>query len=166
MSGRRVKRLGETNSALLHQIQTSVDVIINPIDMVGGAGFVISGGFGVFWSVAFSDVDALIYVTFFVRQGGDFKLQMTHSGGANNFGNTAGANLFISYDVDGGLQTWNTNRAWNIPLEDDRILQITTEGTAITLANNSHLGIYWEKNDNAGGAGADMRIFSIVLVRQ
>ena len=166
MSGRRVKRLGETNSALLHQIQTSVDVIIYPINMVGGAGFVISGGFGVFWSVAFSDVDALIYVTFFVRQGGDFKLQMVHSGGGNNFGKTAGANLFISYDVDGGLETWNTNRAWNIPLEDDRILKIVLEGTVITLANNSKLGIYWEKNDNAAGAASIMKIYSINLVRQ
>ena len=170
MSGRRVKRLGETNSALLHQLLADIitlNSVINQILMTGIRGFVPAQVFGATHSVTFSDVDAAVISTFYVVKGGSFKVSIIHSGPGNNFGKTAGGVISISYDIAGGLETWNIGtQDFNLPLEDARILKIEQFGTAFTVANNSKAGILWTKDDNAGGAAGVFNIYGMFLTRQ
>ncbi|KKM22779.1 hypothetical protein LCGC14_1621830, partial [marine sediment metagenome] len=90
-------------------IKAYVDALnstINQILMAGFDGFAKGSPYGAAYIVAFSDVNAGVSFTFYVGKGGSFKLSIIHSGTANNFGKTAGGVLDISYDVDGGLETW------------------------------------------------------------
>ncbi len=170
MSGRRVKRGGETNSALIHQLLADIATLnstIYQILMTGIDGFVKLNVYGAAYTVLFSDVNAAVLSTFFVGDGGSFKVSIIHSGTANNFGKTAGGVIDISYDVDGGLETWNIGtQDFNLPLEDIRYLKIVQFGTAFTVANNSKVGVSWAKDDNAGGAAGTFRIYGMFLTRQ
>ena len=169
MSGRRVKRLGETNSALLHQLLADIitlNSVINQILMSGSAGFVISRFYGAAYQVPLSDVNAVVISTFYVGNGGSFKVSIIHSGNINNFGKTAGGVISISYDVGGGLETWNIVQDFNLPLEDARILKIDQFGTAFTVVDNSKVGVFWTKDDNAGGAIGNFNIYGMFLTRQ
>ncbi|KKL79099.1 hypothetical protein LCGC14_1763340 [marine sediment metagenome] len=171
MSGRRVKRGGETNSALIHQVNKftlNLNSVINQILMTGINGFVKTNSFGAAYIVAFSDVNAAVLSTFYVGNGGSFKVSIIHSGSGNNFGSTAGGVIDISYDVDGGLETWNIGtQDFNLPLEDIRYLKIEQFGTAFTVANNSKVGVKWAKDDNAGGGDiGNLSIYGMFLTRQ
>ncbi len=140
--------------------------VINQILMTGVGGFVKSDRYGAVYSVVFSDVDAGVFSTFYVGNGGSFKVSIMHSGTGNNFGKTAGGVINISYDVDGGLESWNIGDDFNLPLEDLRYLKIEQSGTAFTVANNSKVGVLWTKDDNAGGAGGVFSIYGMFLTRQ
>ncbi|KKK50305.1 hypothetical protein LCGC14_3126360, partial [marine sediment metagenome] len=149
---------------------TDIDALnstINQILMSGKDGFVKTTGYGAVYIVLFSDVNAGILSTFYVGYGGSFKLSIIHSGTDNNFGKTAGGVLYINYDVDGGLETWDIGaQDFNLPLEDTRYLKIEQFGTAFTVANNSKVGVLWAKDDNAGGSAGTMYIYNIILMRQ
>ncbi len=144
----------------------SIPPIIHQILMTGINGFVKSDRYGAVYSVAFSDVNAGVISTFYVANGGSFKVSIMHSGTGNNFGKTAGGLINISYDVAGGLESWNIGGDFNLPLEDLRYLKIPQFGTAFTVANNSKIGIIWTKDDNAGGAGGVFSIYGMFLTRQ
>ena len=172
MSQRRVKRLGETNSALLHQINATIptgfdDQTITPATMEGTNGFVKGQYFGTAYQVAFSDVDARVWASFFIREGGDFKIIIVHVGSGANNGKEASGKVYINDEAAGGTQSWDTNGAnWDLTLDNASILMIAEYGTAITIADNSHFGCFWGKDDNAGGAAGDMFVYSIMLRRQ
>ena len=170
MSGRRVKRGGETNSALIHQLLTKIAAIpsvIWSIDGVGTNGTITTVHFSSSLSVAFSDTNGAFNYTFYVENGGSFKVSIIHVGTGANAGKTASGIIFIQFDVDGGLETWNIGtQDFNLPLEDDRYLQIEQFGTAFTVANNSKVGVTWAKDDNAGGAAGIMHVYGMILVRQ
>ena len=140
---------------------------INQMFMSGSDGFVIARSYGATYAVAFSDVDAAVLSTFYVGNGGSFKVSIIHSGTGNNFGKTAGGVINISYDVAEGLETWNLGaQDFNLPLEDIRYLKIPQFGTAFTVANNSKVGVSWAKDDNAGGAAGTFNIYGMILTRQ
>jgi len=149
---------------------TDIDALnstINQILMSGKDGFVKTTGYGAVYIVLFSDVNAGILSTFYVGYGGSFKLSIIHSGTDNNFGKTAGGVLYINYDVDGGLETWDIGaQDFNLPLEDTRYLKIEQFGTAFTVANNSKVGVLWKKDNNAGGALGTFIIYGMFLTRQ
>ena len=173
---KRNKRLAETNSQLIQQVNklsaenqnniTTLNSVIYQILMDGTAGFVKSPGYGAAWAVLFSDINAGVYSTFYVANGGSFKVSIIHRSTANNFGKTAGGVLSISYDVDGGFETWNITPTFNLPLEDTRYLKIEQSGTAFTVASSSKVGVLWTKNDNAGGAAGTFTIYGMFLTRQ
>ena len=145
----------------------SLNSTINQILMSGSLGFVQSNSYGAAYTVAFSDVNARVYSTFYVGKGGSFKVSIIHSGDNNNFGKTAGGILYISYDIAGGLETWNIGaQDFNLPLEDIRYLKIEQFGTAFTVANNSKVGVLWAKDDNAEVANGTFAIYGMFLTRQ
>ncbi|KKL95359.1 hypothetical protein LCGC14_1855380 [marine sediment metagenome] len=78
---------------------------IYQILMAGIDGFAKSDVYGAAYTVVFSDVNAAVLSTFYVVNGGSFKVSIIHSGTGNNFGKTAGGVINISYDVAGGLET-------------------------------------------------------------
>ena len=139
---------------------------IHQILMTGINGFLLASVFGAAYVVAFPDVDAAVFCTFYVKNGGSFKVSIIYSGSDNNFGKTAGGLMEISYDVAGGLESWNISEDFDLPLEDGRYLQIEQFGTAFTVANNSKVGILWIKDDNAGGSTGTMNIYGMFLTRQ
>ncbi len=146
---------------------TNIPPVIHQILMVGENGFVKSSYYGAMYGVIFSNTTAAVRSTFYVGNGGSFKVSIIHSGTGNNFGKTAGGVINISYDVDGGLETWNIGtQDFNLPLEDIRYLKIEQFGTAFTVANNSKVGIFWSKDDNAGGAAGIFNIYGMFLTRQ
>ncbi len=152
----------------LAELRAYVDTLtINQILMSGIDGFVKASGYGAAYTVAFSDVNAGVLSTIYVGIGGSFKVSIIHRSTANNFGKTAGGVIDISYDVAGGLETWNIGaQDFNLPLEDTRYLKIEQFGTAFTVANNSKVGILWIKDDNAGGATGTFTIYGMFLTRQ
>ncbi len=164
----RIKLQSAIIQALENQSAIAVlPSVINQILMAGIDGFVKASGYGAAYTVLFSDVNAGVLSTFYVGNGGSFKVSIIHRSTANNFGNTAGGVIDISYDIAGGLETWNIGtQDFNLPLEDTRYLKIEQFGTAFTVANNSKVGISWAKDDNAGGAAGTFTVYGMFLTRQ
>lgn len=173
--------LGQDNSFHISQIKTSVDALIataiaaldlddqtiHPSQMMGTNGFVEGNYYGPALLVAFSDANAIAWASFYVRDGGDFKLSIVHSGNGANNGKTAGGVLYVSYDVADGAGAWDVGpQDWNIAIDNATILKINEYSTAITVSDDSHVGMRWGKDDNAGGAAGNMYIYSIILKRQ
>lgn len=142
--------------------------IIQPIHYLGGGGFVDdSGNFGAILSVAFSDTNAKVVATFFVENGGDFKLRIMHSGNGANSGKTAGANIYFSYDVKGGGESWDVNgEVFDIPLNNANITDWDDSPTTVTIADNSRVSVYWSKDNSADGAAGNFYIYGFTLIRQ
>ena len=144
----------------------NIEAIIYCNNIVGTAGFTQSTNYGAMYVVAFSDTNAGVLGSFFVKDGGDFKLRIAHTSSAANNGNTAGGNVGISHDVGDGAQTWNLWEAFDLALGNANILKIQDNSTAVTIADNSHVGAGWWKDNNASPATGNMYLFQLVLVRQ
>ena len=141
--------------------------LIYPFFIFGTLGFVETGNYGACLEVAFSDTNATINSSFWVHEGGNFKIRIIHSGSGNNFGKTIGGIYSISHDVDGGLQTWDVGTIdFNIPADDNRVIGVDDSAVAYTIASNSKVGLHYAKDDNAGGAAGNMQVYGIILVRQ
>lgn len=176
MSQRKTSRLGQSNSAQLHQLLLDIatnttNIALKPdnewFDLFGSAGFVDIGNFGKVLRVAFSDVNAEAHGGCYVEKGGSFKLMIIHAGSQDNDGKTASGVLYMSYDAEGGTRAYDVSAVdFDLPLADTEIVVHTTYGTAQTIADNSRVGCIWIKDDNAGAAAGNMTINSIVLVRQ
>ena len=105
-------------------------------------------------------------MSFFVKDGGNFKIAMMHSDDQNNTGKTAGGVLYISRDIDNGTVTWDLGPLeWNVVLGNNA-QQIAEHGTVFAFADNQHVGIFWFKDDNAGGAASAMYVQGMYLIRQ
>lgn len=179
---REKRRLSEKNSFHISQIannpytKAEVDAliaavsptIINPTHFLGLNGFADDTSlYGAALLVAFSDVNAGVKASYFVATGGDFTARIIHTGNGANNGKTAGGNIIVSYDVNGGVQAADVGPAvWDLPLENAGVLNIDDYGTPFTVADNSFVGVHWYKDDNAGGAANNMYIYGMVLVRQ
>lgn len=174
----RQSKLDEENSALLFQInngtytKAEVDAliklsIITPSLMAGNNGFVLAAFYGPIYTVVWSDVNAGVLANYYVKDGGDFKVMLMYATSTGS-GNTAGGKISINYDVDGGTQTWNVNGAnFDIPVGAvANTIYYETYDTPFTVADNSNVAMLWEKDDNAGGVGGNIRLSQIVLVRQ
>lgn len=180
MSGRPVKRKGDTNSALVHQINAGLvahaadddahhDLPPEDIefDFFGYDGFVSVSNFCHCQRVNFNDVNAFIAGSCYVEIGGSFKLMIVHRGQENMAGKTAGGNLSMTYDVAEGTRTWNVNSVvFDLPLGNLQIVNYDTYAVAQTIANDSTVGFRWNKDDNADGATTFLMIDNVVLVRQ
>ncbi len=141
--------------------------LIYPFFIFGTLGFVETGNYGACLEVAFSDTNATINSSFWVHEGGNFKIRIIHSGSGNNFGKTIGGIYSISYDVDGGLQTWDAGTIdFNIPADDNRVIGVDDSAVVYTITSNSKVGLHYAKDDNAGGAAGNMQVYGIILVRQ
>jgi hypothetical protein len=149
--------------------KTEEEDYIKPTSMLGSLGFVAGTGFGSHQRAAWSDTDARVNATFFVRKGGSFKIRMNWSSDTANTSKTMSGVTYISTAIDGGVigfvggygdvvDTAIPDAAWEI--------QSTTAPTAATIGDLANVFVMFVKDDNAGGASGDMVVHDIVLVRQ
>lgn len=150
-----------------HAVYTE-EITIHAMQMSGEAGFVKNRYYGASYSVLFSDVNAGLSKSWYVRDGGSFKVTMTHVGTGANNGKTAGGVLYMSYNKDlDGNQDWDISGAnWDITLDNSQMITQQEYGTAITVGDNTYVGLLWLKDDNAGGAAGTMHVYGFTLKRQ
>ena len=193
---KKEKKLGEENSQLIQQVLDGIvaaddtayaaswdgvttippskntvydafDRIIFPLDSEGYSGFVHVTIYGQVFQVAFSDVNASVMWSFYVKNGGDFVLRIVHDGTGANNGKTAGGILYVSHDIDEGVGSWFiSGEDWNIALGNAIDTHFANYGTPITIPDDSRVGCQWIKDNNAGGAAGLMNIYYMILVRQ
>ena len=140
--------------------------IISMSGILGNNGFVEEYSYGYGLKVLFSDVDASICVSFYVKDGGTFKIIISHRGDGNNSGKTANGSIECYYFVDNESITNLINENANLPLANTLIGKIYKHGTTVTVPNESWVNVNWQKTNNAGGASGNMMIHSVVLERQ
>lgn len=144
-----------------------VGEVITPSKMYGSLGFVDGDYFGAALLVAFSDVNARVWASFYVRNGGSFKVSIIHSGNGANNGKEASGVLYVSYDVADGAGAWDVNGVnFDLTIDNAGIVKMEEYGTPITIADDSHVGMFWGKDDNAAAAANNMYVYSIILKRQ
>jgi len=160
-----------TQQSIKAYVNTSVaniDPYIHPSSFFGSSGFIEEDYYGACFRVIFSDVNARIKANFYVTVGGSFKILIIHTGDGANAGKTASGTLGAGDVASGGADGWtdlNTVNA-DLPLGNAGIVNYYLHATAITIANNTKVGVQWEKDDNAGGAAGSMNVYTIILVRQ
>jgi len=142
------------------------DKIITPSLMSGSNGFVSGYLYGAAYNVLFSDVNAFVNASFYVKNGGSFKVRIIHVGSADNNGKTAAGNIYVSYEPADGTEEWDIDEVMSLPLGNTWVVKYHDSTTAFTVPSNGNVGINWSKTDNAGGAGGTMSVYQMVLVRQ
>ncbi len=159
---------GTVNNITHGSSQRCSEIIIASFGIVGGGGFTEIGNGSGGWSVsdAFSDVDATIDVSFYIRKGGTFKLVISHQGSGDNSGKSAGGQLIGFSYTDGSAETQiiNDNEA-HLALGNINIGKMFKSGS-FTVSDGTQLNIKWIKDDNAEGASGTMMVRSIFLERQ
>jgi len=145
---------------------TELQVITQSL-MNGEEGFVLSNFRGVSYSVAFSDTNGLVRSTFYVQNGGEFKIRIVHLGTGANIGKSASGKLYVAIDQDGDTMNWTVNAEnFDLTLANADIIKTQDNGTAFTIPNNANVGVMWQKDDNAGGAAGSMHVYQLILIRQ
>jgi hypothetical protein len=141
--------------------------LIPPMHFLGRDGFIDNTAwYGACLSVVFSDINAAIVSTYFVVEGGSFKLRLIHSGDGANNGKTADGWLYINYSIQGETESWDIGpQGFNIPLSNTTKVD-WYDSASFTVADNSKVALYWAKNGNAEGAAGTMYVYGISLVRQ
>ena len=135
---------------------------------IGSGGFINAVWFGGCLTVLTNDPNAGIHSSFYVEEGGDFKILIAFTEGTNA-GRVAGGVVSWCKDVDLGVITWDVeNQEWDLTLAALNILNIDIFPTIITIADNSRVGVRWVKDDACTptpGAGF-MIIYGMWLIRQ
>jgi len=162
---------GQIDTLALHPADTAdphnTNSVIHMSHFNGYAGFVESQYFGATLSVVFSDTSALVYATFYVKRSGTFTIRIIHMGTGDNNGKTASGKMYAGVVADGGTDSWSDISAGNadLPLGNALIMKYYDHATTIAVADNTKVGVAWEKDDNAEAAAGNMHIYAIVLVR-
>ena len=140
---------------------------IHPHIITGEGGFISDRQYGSCHTVVFSDVNAGVAASFYVRDGGNFKVSIVHSGNGANDGKEASGKIYISYAPENVNEDWNVlGQNFDLVLDNAEDLCIDEYSAAFTVANDSKVGVLWLKDDNAGGAAGNMWVYNIILKRQ
>ena len=146
-----------------------IDGIIYPSSFTGGFGTLPAVYYGGCLSVLASDTDGVFAGSFYVRRPGVYKPMIVWTHDATLSGKTMSGKFYVEVDSDEIVQTWNAVNGvnWDLPISNAvSTVQFSLFSGTVTNTSPSHVGVYYGKDDNCGGAAGCIIIYQLLLVRQ
>jgi len=142
---------------------------IQPINQLYTGGFVIQGNFGAHWSIACSDSDADVCLTFAVTDAGTYRLHSASYCSVEYATGHASGKVYIGMNVNGDNITWNVadNQNWDLNQwqYQPRWYESIYSVDIVVPANNRLIYVRWHKDDNMNERSGNWYVLGFWLER-